>query len=87
MDNITVIKLNDLAKQDGIEGYYKLRKAELIQQLEAHPDVYEQFLIPLLEIPRNRTGSVNTSAIPDEPILDDNIPVLQPTPKFIAKSM
>ena len=30
---------------------------------------------------------MNTSAILDELILDDNIPVLQPTPKFIAKSM
>ena len=39
MDNTTVIKLKTLAKQRGIKGYYKLRKAELIQKLEAHPDV------------------------------------------------
>ena len=39
IDNITVIKLKALAKQRGIKGYYKLRKAELIQKLEAHPDV------------------------------------------------
>ena len=62
-DNITVIKLKVLAKQHGIKGYYKLRKAELIQKLEAHPDVNEQVLIPGLEIPRNITRSVNTSAI------------------------
>ena len=91
-DTITVIELKALAKQRGNKGYYKLRKAELIQKLQAHPDVNEQVLIPVLEIPRNTTRSVNTSAILDEPILDepildDNTPVLQPTPKFIAKSM
>ena len=87
MDNITVIKLKDIAKRRGINGYYKLRKAELIQKLEAHPDVNEQVLIPGLEIPRNTTRSANTSAVLDDPILDDNIPVLQPTPKFLVKSM
>ena len=87
MDNITVIKLKTLVKQRGIKCYYKLRQAELIQTLEAHRDVNEQVLIPGLEIPRNTTRSVNTSAILDHPILDDNTPVLQPTPKFIAKSM
>ena len=87
MDNTTVIKLNALAKQRGIKGYYKLRKAELIRKLEAQPDVNEQVVIPGLEILRNTTISVNTSAILDDPILDDNTPVLQPTPKFIAKSM
>ena len=51
MDNITVIKLKALAKQPGIEGYYKLRKAELIHKLESHPDVNEQVLISGLEIP------------------------------------
>ena len=68
VDNITVINL---------KGYYKLRKAELIQKLEAHP---EQVLITGSEIPRNITGSVNTSAIFDGPLLDDITPVLQPTP-------
>ena len=76
MDNITVIKLKTLAKQRGIKGYYKLREAELIHKLEAHPDVNEQVLIPELEIPRNTTTSANTSAIFDDPILDDKIPVL-----------
>ena len=46
MNNFTVIKLNALAKQRGIKGYYKLRKAELIHNLEVHPDVNEQVLIP-----------------------------------------
>ena len=75
MDSITIIKLNTLSKQRGIKGYFKLRKAEFIQQLEAHPDVNEQVLIPGLDIPRNMTRSVNTSAILDDPILDDTTPV------------
>ena len=62
MDNITVIKLKTLAKQRDIKGNYNFRKAELIQKLKAHPDVNEQVLIPRLEIPRNTTKSVNTSA-------------------------
>ena len=47
----------------------------------------DQVLIPGLEIPRNITRSVNTSAIIDDPILDDKTPVIQPTPNFIAKSI
>ena len=86
MNNITVIKLKTLAKQRGIKDYCQLRKTELIQTLEAHSDVNEQVLIPELEIPRNTTRSVNTSAILDDPILDDNTPVLQTTPNFIAKA-
>ena len=85
MENITVNKLKALARQRGIKGYYKLRKAELIQELEAHPDVNERVLISGLEILRNATRSVNTSAILDQPILDDVTSVLQPTPNFIAK--
>ena len=87
MDNITVIKLKTLAKQRGIKGYDKLRKAELIQKLEANPDVNEQVLITGLDTTRSTTRSVNTSAILDDPILNDKTPVLQPSPNFIAKSM
>ena len=82
MDKITVIKLKTLAKQRGIKSYYKLTKAELIQKLKAHSDINEQVLIPELEIPRNTTRSVNTSAILDDPILDDKTPVLQQNTKF-----
>ena len=87
MDNITVIKLKALAKQRGIKGYYILRKAELIQKLKAYPDVNEQVLIPGIQIPRNTTRSVITSAILDDPILDDKTSVLQPTSNIIAKSI
>ena len=85
MNKITVIELKAIAKQRGIEGYYKLRKAELIHKLEALPEVNEQVLIPEMEIPTNATRSVNTSAILYQPILDDITPVLKPTQKCTAK--
>ena len=34
MDNITVVKLKTIAKQRGIKGYHKLKKAELIHAVE-----------------------------------------------------
>ena len=85
MNNITVIELKAITKQRGIEGYYKLRKAELIHKLEALHEINEQVLIPGLEIHRNATRSLNTSAILDGPILDNNTPLLKPTQKFIGK--
>ena len=82
MDNAAVIKMKTLAKQRGIKGYYKLRKAEFIQILEAQSDVNEQVLITWLEIPRNTTRSGSTSTILDNPVLDDKTSVLQPAPEF-----
>ena len=35
MENHAVVKLKAIAKERGISGYYKLRKAELIHALEA----------------------------------------------------
>ena len=35
MENYTVVQLKSIAKERGIRGYYKLRKAELIRVLEA----------------------------------------------------
>ena len=35
MNNHTVVQLKAIAKERGIRGYYKLRKAELIHALEA----------------------------------------------------
>ena len=49
--------------------------------------VNEQVLLPGLQIPRNATRSVNTSAILDQPILDYNPSVLKPKQKFFAKSV
>ena len=59
MNNLTVVELKAIAKQRGIKGYYKLRKAALIHKLEALPEVNEQVLIRGLKIPRNATRSVN----------------------------
>ena len=87
MDDMSVIKLKTSAKLRGIKGYYKRRKGELLQKLEAHSDVNEQVLTPKLEIPRNKTRSVKTSEILDDQILDDITPVLQPKPSFNAKSI
>ena len=35
MENHTIVQLKAIAKERGIKGYYKLRKAELINALEA----------------------------------------------------
>ena len=35
MENHTVVQLKAIAKERGIRGYYKLRKAELIHALES----------------------------------------------------
>ena len=35
MKNHTIVQLKSIAKEPGIKGYYKLRKAELIHALEA----------------------------------------------------
>ena len=35
MSNHTVVQLKAIARERGIRGYYKLRKAELIHSLEA----------------------------------------------------
>ena len=52
--------------------------------MESLPEVNEQVLIQGLEISRNTSRSVNTSAILDQPTLDDNTPILKPTQKLIA---
>ena len=57
-----------------------------MHKLEALLDVNEQVLIQGLDILRNAKRSANTSAILDQPILDDNTAVLAPTQKFIAIS-
>ena len=80
------MNLRVIAKHRRIKGYYKLRKADLILKLEAHPDVNEQVLIPWLEIPRNTTRRANTSAILDDQILENNTPVFETTTKFIANA-
>ena len=62
MENHTLVQLKAIAKERGVRGYYKLRKAELIHVLEATRLVEQK------------------SDIFGEPISNDPIPVLQPTP-------
>ena len=47
MENHTIVQLKAIAKERGIKGYYKLRKAELIHALEA-TRVVEQKVIYLM---------------------------------------
>ena len=81
MDNITVIKLKALAKQRGIEGYCKswvdtkIGSSSRSKWASINTGIWHT---------RNTTISMNTSAIfyyliLDDPILDDNTPILQPT--------
>ena len=55
MKNHTVVQLKAIAKERGIRGYYKLRKAELIHALEA---------ARLVE----QTSNIFDESIPDNPI-------------------
>ena len=87
MDSITVIKQKALTKQRDIKGYYKLGKAELMQQLEAHPDVIKASFNPGIRYTQKHDKISEYQSILDNPILDDTTCVLQPTPKFIGKSM
>ena len=55
MDNHTVVQLKAFAKEPGIRGYYKLRKAELINALEAARLVEQTSNIFDESIPNNPT--------------------------------
>jgi len=66
MEKQTVRELKDLAKEQGVKGYYKLHKAELIETLtNAKP-------------PRNIVPNTS-SRILDEPIPEINVPILKPS--------
>ena len=45
MENHTIVQLKAIAKERGIKGYYKLRKAELINALEATRLVEQKSII------------------------------------------
>ena len=47
MENHTIVQLKAIAKERGIRGYYKHRKAELINALEA-PRLVEQNVTSLM---------------------------------------
>ena len=44
MGNHTIVQLKAIAKERGIKGYYRLRKAELIHALEATRLVEQQVI-------------------------------------------
>ena len=67
MENLKVKDLKALAKEKGIKGYYKLRKAELIHALTPVSDLSRPEDPP---IPQN---------IIDQPIPEINIPILTPS--------
>ena len=55
MKNHTIVQLNAIAKERGIKGYYKLRKAELIHDLEATRLVEQKSNIFAEQIPNDPT--------------------------------
>ena len=55
MENHTVVQLKAIAKERGIRGYYKLRKAELIHALEATKLVEQKSNIFVEPIPNEST--------------------------------
>ena len=67
MENLKVKDLKALAKERGIKGYYKLRKAELIQALT-----------PVSDQARPEDPPIPQKII-DQPIPEINIPILTPS--------
>ena len=59
MENRTVVQLKAIAKERGIRGYYKLRKAELIRILEATKLVEQKSNIFDEPIPNDPTPVYN----------------------------
>ena len=55
MENHTIVQLKAIAKERGIKGYYKLRKAELIHALEATRLVEQKSNIFDEQIPNDPT--------------------------------
>ncbi|XP_020912011.1 uncharacterized protein LOC110249773 [Exaiptasia diaphana] len=75
MEKQTVKELKALTKERGIKGYYKLRKAELIEVLG--------------NTPRNIVPNTSSNIL-DEPIPEINVPILkpsQPTRKSLIPSL
>ena len=59
MENHTIVQLKAIAKERGIKGYYKLRKAELINSLEATRLVEQKNSIFHEPIPNDPTPVYN----------------------------
>ena len=55
MENHAIVQLKAIAKERGIKGYYKFRKAELIQALKATRLVEQKSIIFDEQIPNDPT--------------------------------
>ena len=84
MDNHTVVQLKAIAKERGIRGYYKLRKAEWIHALEAERLVEQTSNIFDEQIPNDPS-----SVLQPTPSRPSNITtkVKQSTKNFITRGM
>ena len=63
MENHTIVQLKAIAKERGIKGYYKLRKAELIHALEATRLVEQESNIFDEQIPNDPTPILQTNTL------------------------
>ena len=61
MENHAIVQLKAIAKERGIKGYYKLRKAELIHALEATRLVEQKSNIFDKQIPNDPTPILQTT--------------------------
>ena len=84
MENHTVVKLKDIAKEQGIRGYYKLRKAESIHALEAARLVEQKSNIFDESIPNDPTPVLQST-----PWRPSNVTTIvkQNINKFVTKGM
>ena len=76
MENKKVQELKLIAKQYGLHGYSKLRKAELIHVIKEHERKQESTRKAEEEL----TRKINSSNILDEAVPEINIPILKPVP-------
>ena len=95
MENHTIVQLKAIAKERGIKGYYKLRKTELINALEATRLVEQKSIIfdepipndptPILQPTRQRSSNVATKD--KQTIKNFGAKNMQTTHNFFTKGM
>ena len=80
MDSLNIKQLKKLAREQGIKGYYKMRKAELIKALSPEEDLID--LGKDAGNIRQPTSNKSLLNVIDQPIPEINIPILRPTNPF-----